>query len=151
MVIQISTQEEAKLFDAAEVAANYAYVPYSHFPVGAALLMKNGEVITGANVENASYGLTICAERVAITKAVSEGKKEIQAVAVYAKNRPFGSVTPCGACRQVLAEFLKPDTPVISTDSKTGQLITTPMAQLLPMAFDFDKDNNEPNDSTSMA
>lgn len=93
------TDEE--LLRAAANARRNAHVPYSRFAVGAAALAGSGKVYTGVNIENASYGLTVCAERVAVWKAVSEGEREIVALAVVTAN----SVTPCGACRQVLAEF----------------------------------------------
>jgi cytidine deaminase len=88
-----------------------AYVPYSHFPVGAALRSEDGAVYTGCNVENASFGLTICAERNAMAHAVAQGARRIEAVAVVTSN----GVTPCGACRQVLAEF-GPDMTVVIED-----------------------------------
>jgi cytidine deaminase len=109
-----------QLLAAARLAAEDAYAPYSHFPVGAALLTDDGELITGVNVENVSYGLTICAERSAIVRAVSQGETRFSAIAVWATRRPHGAVTPCGACRQFLAEFLKPDAPVIMSTSATG-------------------------------
>ncbi|HHY59602.1 MAG TPA: cytidine deaminase, partial [Clostridia bacterium] len=87
------------LLAAAQEASRRAYAPYSRFPVGAALLTADGQVFTGCNVENASYGLTICAERVAVAKAVSEGYKDFQALAVWAATEE--PVSPCGACRQV--------------------------------------------------
>ncbi|MBO5244753.1 MAG: cytidine deaminase [Selenomonadales bacterium] len=91
------------LMELARQARANAYIPYSHFAVGAALLAKSGRIYTGANVENASYGLTICAERTAIVKAVSEGEREFEAIAIVADtDKP---VLPCGACLQVMAEF----------------------------------------------
>lgn len=129
------TPSAESLLNAAKLAAGKAYAPYSDFPVGAALLTEAGEIVTGCNVENASYGLTICAERTAVAKAVSEGKQRFQAVAVYASRRPQGSVTPCGACRQVLAEFLPPDAPVYFSDAETGAVRMLTMAALLPEAF----------------
>ncbi|WP_373531482.1 cytidine deaminase [Vampirovibrio sp.] len=127
-------QAEALLAQA-RLAAENAYTPYSDFPVGAALLAENGQVICGVNVENASFGLTLCAERTALVKAISDGQQRFQAIAVWASRRPHGSVTPCGACRQVMAEFLKPDTPVIMSDSQTGEVRILTMAALLPEAF----------------
>ena len=91
------------LIDMARKARSNAYIPYSKFAVGAALLAKSGRIYTGANIENASYGLTICAERTAIVKAVSEGEREFEAIAIAADTpKP---VLPCGACLQVMAEF----------------------------------------------
>ncbi len=123
------------LLGQAKLAAEKAYAPYSEFPVGAALLTQDGQVITGVNVENASYGLTLCAERTALVKAVSEGKRDFQAIAVWATRRPHGAVTPCGACRQVMAEFLKPQTPVIMNDPQTAALKQLALQTLLPEAF----------------
>src|SRR5829696_534238 len=91
------------LMTAARDACSRAYVPYSSFPVGAAVLCSSGDMVTGCNVENASYGLTCCAERIACFTAVAQGNLEITAIAVTAQRVP--SVTPCGACRQVLNEF----------------------------------------------
>ncbi len=90
------------LAQTAHQASKHAYVPYSHYPVGAAVLAASGKVYEGSNVENASYGLTVCAERVAVWSAAAAGEREIMAVAVATPN----GATPCGACRQVLAEFL---------------------------------------------
>ncbi len=91
------------LIDMARQARSNAYIPYSKFAVGAALLAKSGRIYTGANIENASYGLTICAERTAIVKAVSEGEREFEAIAIAADTKD--PVLPCGACLQVMAEF----------------------------------------------
>lgn len=110
-------------------ARRLAYVPYSKFPVGAALLTRSGKIYTGCNVENASYGLTVCAERVAIWKAISEGETEFVALAVATN---IGG-SPCGACRQVMAEFA-PDMPVLVADL-SGQATATSVAELLPLAF----------------
>src|SRR3954454_22207891 len=104
------------LLQAARDASRRAYCPYSNFHVGAAVL-AGGRVFTGANIENASYGLTICAERTATFAAVLAGATRIDAVAVACVDAPEGgdptSMMPCGACRQVLAEFAGPDTPVL--------------------------------------
>lgn len=110
-------------------ARRLAYVPYSNFPVGAAVLTRSGKIFTGCNVENASYGLTVCAERVAIWKAISEGETEFAALAVATN---IGG-SPCGACRQVMAEFA-PDMPVLIADL-SGQATATSVAELLPLAF----------------
>jgi len=110
-------------------ARRLAYVPYSSFPVGAALLTQTGKIFTGCNIENASYGLTVCAERVAILKAVSEGETEFSALAVVTN---IGG-SPCGACRQVMAEFA-PDMPVLIADL-SGQYAAHSVAGLLPLAF----------------
>ena len=121
-----------QLLDAARACLARAYAPYSQFPVAAAVVDDRGRVFTGANVENASYGLTMCAERVAVFAAVAAGARRIVAVAVTAqKMRP---ITPCGACRQVLAEFCDPSTPVHS-DSGEGTVVTATIGELLPGAF----------------
>jgi cytidine deaminase len=120
-----------KLIAAAKTAQRRAHAPYSKFHVGAALLTKSGKVITGCNVENASYGLTICAERVAITKAVSEGHRQFKAIAVVA---PSASLSPCGACRQVLAEF--GEMVVVCADARdTRKVRLYLLSELLPHAF----------------
>ena len=109
-----------------------AYVPYSKFPVGAALLTKDGKIFSGCNIENASYSLTNCAERTAIFKAVSEGIRDFEKLIVTANTT--GPVSPCGACRQVIAEFCKPEMPVILTNI-TGDVFETTVDELLPGAF----------------
>lgn len=96
---------DARLLSAARAAARRAWAPYSKFRVGAALLCGDGSVVTGCNVENTSYGLAMCAERVAVGRAVAEGKRRFVAIAVVALGRRGKNVRPCGACRQVLAEF----------------------------------------------
>ncbi|MBW3572644.1 MAG: cytidine deaminase [Gemmatimonadetes bacterium] len=110
-----------------------AYAPYSRFPVGAALLAADGRVFTGCNVENASYGLGNCAERVAIGKAVSEGAREFAAIAVTGPEDGT-ACAPCGACRQVLSEF-GPDLPVVTPSGNAEGYQLTSMGQLLPGAF----------------
>jgi cytidine deaminase len=107
-----------------------AYAPYSHYPVGAALLSSSGKVYTGVNIENAAYPTGICAERVAVFKAVSEGEKSFTAVAVVTAN----GGTPCGSCRQVLSEFSQ-DMLVILGDDKGNYLREIPLSALLPEAF----------------
>ena len=119
-----------KLVRQAQAARGRAYVPYSHYPVGAALLTTTGRIYEGANIENAAYPVTICAERVAVFKAVSEGEREFIAVAVVTAN----GGSPCGSCRQVLAEFGL-DTVVLIAD-KGGQIVLeTTVRELLPGAF----------------
>ena len=112
-------------------ARKHAYAPYSRFPVGAALLTKDGRVYHGSNVENASYGLSICAERNAVWKAVSEGVTEFTAIAVTA--RDGRGAPPCGSCRQVLHEFA-PNAWVYWRDSR-GRLLKRRLTELLPSAF----------------
>jgi cytidine deaminase len=123
--------DESRLVAAAVGARGRAYAPYSEFAVGAALLSKGGRVFTGCNVENASYGLTVCAERVALFKAVSEGVREFEAIAVACGDTPC---SPCGACRQALREFA-PDLKVVLADAEGRKWETTTLSQLLPRAF----------------
>ena len=122
---------DEKLVALAKEAMEHAYVPYSHFKVGAALLAKDGTVFKGCNVENASYGATNCAERTAIFKAVSEGYREFDAIAIVASSGDFAS--PCGICRQVLAEFM-PDGKVILDSDEKG-MVTYFVRELLPSGF----------------
>jgi len=125
------TQEERKsLIDLANKARRRAYAPYSNYPVGAALRTKSGRLYTGVNVENAAYPQTMCAERVAIFKAVSEGETEFEVIAVVTNN----GGSPCGGCRQVLAEFGL-DTTVLLADGKGKLVKETTVNELLPEAF----------------
>lgn len=125
-----------KLIAKAIEMLNFSYVPYSNFHVGAALLTSEGEIYTGCNIENAAYGPSNCAERTAIFKAVSEGKKEFEAIAVVGgKNGKIeGFCPPCGVCRQVLAEFCKKDFEIILAKSTEEYKIMT-LEQLLPESF----------------
>jgi cytidine deaminase len=124
---------KAQLVRAAALAREQAVAPYSHFQVGAALLSKSGEIVTGANVESASYGLTCCAERVALFKALTEGRREFTAIAVVA--RAPGGPMPCGACRQLLVEYA-PDAKVWVADSaQLAAVRAFSVRQLLPAAF----------------
>ncbi len=123
---------EETLKNKANEMLDVAYVPYSHFPVGAALLTKDGQVFTGCNIENASYPLSNCAERTAVFKAVSEGEREFEKLVVT--GRTEGPISPCGACRQVLVEFCDPDMTVILTNKK-GDTFNTTVSELLPGAF----------------
>jgi cytidine deaminase len=113
----------------AALAQAYAYAPYSNYPVGAALLTGSGRVYLGANVENAVYSLTVCAERVAVFNAISEGERELEALAVVTWN----GGSPCGACRQVLREFA-PNLTVYIADAD-GNYRETDIARLLPDSF----------------
>jgi cytidine deaminase len=125
--------DKRRLLQAAAAARRRAVAPYSKFKVGAALLTRSGEIITGANVESASYGLTCCAERVALFHALTSGKKEFVAVAVVA--RAPGGPTPCGACRQLLAEYA-PAAQVWVADSRALNSVKTfRVRELLPAAF----------------
>ena len=107
--------EIEQLIEAAMEASQQSYAPYSRFRVGAALLCEDGSIVRGANVENRSYGLTICAERSAIACAVTQGHRRFRAAAVYSPDAEY-PIPPCGACRQVMSEFLKPDAPVVFVD-----------------------------------
>jgi len=121
--------QEQELFALAKEARESAYAPYSDFKVGAALLGESGTIYLGCNVENASFGLTVCAERVALFKALSEGERVFKAIAIYAGNK---SVPPCGACLQVMAEF--GDLDILLFDSK-GSYVKWRISELLPQAF----------------
>ncbi|MDD2480548.1 MAG: cytidine deaminase [Lutispora sp.] len=118
------------LIDKAKEAREMAYVKYSNFKVGAALLGKSGKIYTGCNVENASYGATICAERVAFTKAISEGEKEFEAIAIVSSSEDV--TYPCGICRQFMSEFGL-DLKLIFTDEK--KISEYKLSDLLPHAF----------------
>jgi len=123
-----------KLINAAKTAQKKAYCPYSRYPVGAAVLMESGRIYTGCNIENASFGLSICAERTAIFNAIIHGEKKLRALAVVAK-----SARPCGACRQVIIEFALKDAEVIFVDwqplEKKEKITYTTAAKLLPKPF----------------
>ena len=130
------TQE---LAHAALAAAERSYSPYSGFRVGAALKLTNGEIVTGTNVENVSYGLTICAERSALVRAVAQFGPEIRVSAVAVVNLNDTASPPCGACRQVLAEFMDADAPVSFPAGTDGIVATAtlPIGELLPFGFDL--------------
>lgn len=126
----LSKTQRSELVDAAKKARASAYAPYSNYPVGAALLTKSGKVYLGGNVENAAYPDAICAERVAVFKAVTEGEREFEAVAVVTRD----GGTPCGSCRQVLAEFA-PQALVLVADEKGEVVRESTVLDLLPGAF----------------
>ena len=119
------------LISSAVSSSDFAKAPYSEFQVGASLLTQKGDIFTGCNIESSSYGLTICAERVALFKALSEGYTSFSALAIYAKNKPF--CPPCGACLQVLHDYAKNIT-IILTDGRKYKEIK--ISELLPFAFD---------------
>ncbi|AEB12984.1 cytidine deaminase [Treponema succinifaciens] len=125
-----------KLIKKAIEMLNFSYAPYSNFHVGAALLTSEGKIYTGCNIENAAYGPSNCAERTAIFKAVSEGKKEFEAIAIVGgKNGKIENFCPpCGVCRQVLAEFCKKDFEIVLAKSTNEYKIMT-LEQLLPESF----------------
>ena len=120
----------------AKTAMKNAYVPYSGFRVGAALLCADGSVYTGCNIENAAFTPTVCAERTAIFKAISEGKKDFAAIAVASGKTDGGAASfpPCGVCRQVLAEFCAPEMPVYVLEG-SGEVRAYTLQELLPFAF----------------
>ncbi|MBU2530797.1 MAG: cytidine deaminase [Elusimicrobia bacterium] len=123
-----------KLINAAKTAQKKAYCPYSRYPVGSAVLMESGKIYTGCNIENASFGLSCCAERTAIFNAIGYGEKKIRALAVVAK-----SARPCGACRQVIIEFALKDAEIMFVDwqplEKKEKVTYTTAAKLLPKPF----------------
>lgn len=127
------------LVDLAREAMTHAYAPYSHFQVGAALLTKDGRVYQGCNIENAAYGPTNCAERTAFFKAVSEGEREFLALAIVGGPRDGElqeSISPCGVCRQVMAEFCPPDFRVLlAWGEGADQYRAYTLEQLLPLGF----------------
>lgn len=123
------------LFSGARRAAERAYAPYSKFSVGAALLLADGSVITGCNVENASFGLTSCAERNALFRTIAERGPAIQVAAVAIANLNSSASPPCGACRQVLSEFVTPDAVVVFPGEGGLQLSPVPFSELFPFTF----------------
>lgn len=126
----LTRQEKQSLVDLANTARQHAYVPYSNYPVGSSLRTRTGRVFTGVNVENAAYPQTMCAERVAIFKAVSEGEREFEVITVVTDN----GGSPCGGCRQVMAEFGL-DTIVILADGSGRIVREMTVKELLPEAF----------------
>lgn len=121
-----------ELIDLAVKTSENAYVPYSHFPIGAVLVTDEGKIYTGVNIENASFGLTNCGERTAIFKAVSEGERSFKELIIYGQTEK--PVSPCGACRQVMAEFFKPDLPVTLVAKDKSTVVMT-VGELLPYSF----------------
>ena len=123
-------QAYQKLLEYAKQIADNSYSPYSKFRVGAAVLCEDNKVFCGTNIENSSYGLSMCAERSAIFTAISNGCKKIKAIAIYCKK---GNVTPCGACRQVILEFSK--TADIIYNTKDNKFTVVKISELLPKSF----------------
>ena len=121
-----------ELIDLAIETSKKAYVPYSHFPIGAVLVAKNVQIFTGVNIENASFGLTNCGERTAIFKAVSEGVTDFEELIVYGETEQ--PVSPCGACRQVMAEFFSKDLKVTLVAKDKSTVVMT-VKELLPYSF----------------
>ena len=124
---------DEQLLELAKKAAERAYVPYSHFPVGAALECADGSVFTGCNVENAAYGDTICAERTAAVKAVSEGHRDFARIAVWGNSRDY--CYPCGSCRQFLQEFNREMTVIVGRGD--GAFVRLSLAEMMPFTFNF--------------
>jgi cytidine deaminase len=131
----VTPDELAALVEQARAVLGRAHAPYSRFPVAAAVLDEQGRVHLGVNLENASFGLTTCAERVAIGAAVAAGARRVRALGVTAAR--LHPITPCGACRQVLLEFADPATPVAS-DAEDGRIVVRTAGELLPGSFVFD-------------
>ncbi len=132
--------DKKMLADKAEEARGLSYSPYSHFCVGAALLCDNGKIYNGANIENASFGATNCAERTAFFKAVMDGELKFKAIAIVGapRGKKIDSFCPpCGICRQVMAEFCSPEFEIVLYDGKDIKTLT--LEELLP--YSFDKDN----------
>ena len=116
-------------------ARESAYAPYSNFQVGSALLLKDGSYVLGCNVENASYGLTNCAERTALFKLISQGKNKDDVVAMSIVGDTVEPITPCGACRQVMCELLNKDCKIVLANLE-GKTLETTVSELMPFAFD---------------
>ena len=139
MNTKITSQQINAVAQAAIAIKKNSYSPYSHFKVGAAVLINDGKIYSGTNIENASFGLTLCAERNAIFAAVSQGHRKIIALALCTdpvKGQSFG--TPCGACRQVMTEFMDPQTPIILVaEKKKGafEILKKPLKNFMPYAF----------------
>jgi cytidine deaminase len=129
---QLTEQEREHMLDLAYEAMKQAYTPYSHFQVGACLKGKSGTYYLGCNIESASYTPTNCAERTAVFKAVSEGEREFESIAIVCSGR--NPAAPCGVCRQVLREFCQSDMPVVFADAKRNFVEST-LGDLLPHSF----------------
>lgn len=127
--------DKNKLLDMALVARSVSYAPYSKFKVGAAILLSNGKYITGCNVENASYGLSNCAERTALFKMISEGYTKADVIAFCITGESENVIIPCGACLQVMNELLSDDTPILLTNIRRDMKELT-LKELLPYRFD---------------
>ena len=135
MTTNVNQPELEKLFEIARKIAENSYSPYSEFRVGAALRLTNGETVTGTNVENVSYGLTICAERAAVARAVAQFGPRMRIAAVAVANLNEKASPPCGACRQVLAEFMAPDAPVVFPAADGVR--TMALSELLPLGTEM--------------
>nr|XP_022343492.1 cytidine deaminase-like [Crassostrea virginica] len=133
-----NTEDIQKIIKASQEVKQRAYCPYSKFKVGAALLCEDGTIITGCNVENASYGLSLCAERNVMTKAVSEGHQRFRAIAVSSDLKK-SFIVPCGACRQTMVEFGTDWNVYMTKPDATYKVMKT--GQLLPLHFELDNEN----------
>ena len=139
MKITLTKSEINALLDAAQAARENSYSPYSRFKVGAAVLSEDGKIFSGTNIENASYGLTVCAERNALFAAAGAGQRRFKALALITQKLPGVKFNaPCGACRQVMSEFFSPNTPVYIAvlDGKKRTVYTKKFKDLLPFPFD---------------
>ena len=135
----LTKEEEKMLLDAAQTVREHSYSPYSKFKVGAAVLTRDGEIFIGTNIENASYGLTVCAERNAIFAAVSADKRRFRALALITQKLPgLAFNSPCGACRQVMSEFMAPDTPILVAvlDGTKRIVYRKKLRDFMPFPFD---------------
>lgn len=135
----LTKDEQQRLLDAAQDARERSYSPYSKFKVGAAVLTDDGRIFQGTNIENASYGLTVCAERNALFAAVGAGKRKLRALALITQKLPGAAFnSPCGACRQVMSEFLSPDIPVFIAvlDGAKRTVYRKALRDLMPFPFD---------------
>ena len=132
------TYDVERLIDFALAAKSNSYSPYSNFKVGAAILLKNGKYILGTNIENKSYSMTVCAERCALFKLYSDGYTKDDVVAMCVTANSSEICTPCGACREVMAELLNPDCEVVLTNNIRERMIVK-VSDLLPLAFKLEK------------
>ena len=135
----LTKAEETALLDAAQAARENSYSPYSKFKVGAAVLTADGRIFTGTNIENASYGLTVCAERNAMFAAVGAGQRRMRALALITQKLPgMAFNSPCGACRQVMSEFMPPNTPILIAvlDNNKRTVYRKQLRELMPFPFD---------------
>lgn len=135
----LTKDEEQQLLDAAQDVRERSYSPYSKFKVGAAVLTADGQIFQGTNIENASYGLTVCAERNALFAAVGAGKRKLRALALVTQKLPGAAFnSPCGACRQVMSEFMAPDTPVLVAvlDGTKRIVYRKKLRDFMPFPFD---------------
>ena len=135
----LTKAEETALLDAAQAARENSYSPYSKYKVGAAVLTEDGRIFTGTNLENASYGLTVCAERNAMFAAVGAGQRRLRALALITQKLPgMAFNSPCGACRQVMSEFMPPNTPILIAvlDNNKRTVYRKQLRELMPFPFD---------------